>query len=107
MGQRRIGQLRHRVAIQAKTVEQGDYGEPIETWATSFTDWGSINDLSAGEGIQGRAELQEVSTVIVMRNRETVTPEMRAVWDSHTYEIKGVVRQDRRVRMELYCTESV
>lgn len=99
--------MRHRVTVQSKSVSQGTFGEPVETWSEVYTGWAAVVDVSGREGIQGRAELQEASTRIVMRNRETVTPEMRAVWGAHTFEIRGVVRDERRTHMELFCVESL
>jgi SPP1 family predicted phage head-tail adaptor len=103
----RIGQLRHRVVIEQKAVSQDSYGAPVETWSTLATVWASVDDLSAREGIQGRAELQSVTTVIRMRNRADVSAENRVTWGSHTYDIQGVVRGERRTHMELLCVEAV
>ena len=103
----RIGKLRHRVTIQSKAESQNAYGEPTYTWSDVDTVWASVDDLSAREFIQGPAELQQVTTVITMRDRSDVTPETRITWGSHTYDVESVVHTGSRVYMEVLCVEAI
>lgn len=109
MGQRRrIGHLRRRVTIQSKSVSQdASTGASTTTWPDVDTVWASVEPLSEREFIQGRAELQEVTTKIVMRYRSGITSEMRCTWDGHIYDIESVIFDERMTRLTLLCSEAV
>lgn len=103
----RAGELRQRVVIQSKSAVKNEYGEPIYSWSTLATVWAAVEPLTAREFIQGRAELQEVSTRIRMRYRDDVSAENRCTWNGHTYDIESVIHDPLRTELTLLCTEVV
>jgi len=104
----RAGRLRQRVTIQQKDspVSQNDYGEETPTWEKVATVWGSVEPLRGREFLEAMREGAEVTTRIVIRHREGIAPEMRAVVGSHTYDIVSAIEVEMRGReMQLMCRE--
>lgn len=94
----RAGRLRHRVTFQEKTLTQNEYGEAIETWADMATVWASVSPRGGREALTQAEETQTLRVDIRARSRDDVTPEMRATWNGHTYDIEQVVRFDEAGR---------
>jgi SPP1 family predicted phage head-tail adaptor len=102
------GKLRHRVTLQGRSVSQdASTGEGTVTWSDIDTVWAQVRPLSAREFISGRAELQEVSTEVVMRYRDDVDASDRATWGTHTYDIVSVIHDERLTQLTLLCREAV
>lgn len=102
----RAGRLRRRVTIQEKTVSRNSYGEEIITWSDVDTVWAAVEPLHGREYTEMRRAGAEVTTRIIMRYRDDVTPAMRITWDSHVYDIESVIDVDgRHVQLELMCRE--
>jgi len=108
----RSGTLRERVTIQAATVSQDTYGEPIETWgnlATNPTVWASVGSRASGERfISGGEQLMaNVSHTVRIRYRTDVTVKMRLQWRTSRYlYVENVVDPDgRKADLVLMCSE--
>lgn len=101
------GKLRRRVVLQTKTASKSSTGAVTYTWATLATVWARVSPLGARELMSNRAELQQVTTSITIRYRDDVTPEMRATWAGHTYDIESVIPDERLTMLTLLCTEAV
>ena len=108
----RSGTLRERVTIQAATVSQDSYGEPIETWAnlaTNPTVWASVGSRASGERfISGGEQIQAtVSHTVTIRYRTDVTVKMRLQWRTSRYlYVENVVDPDgRKADLVLMCRE--
>lgn len=68
----RAGTLRERVTIQAATVSQDAYGEPIETWSnigTNPTVWANVGSRASGERFISGAEQVQASVSHTVRIR--------------------------------------
>ena len=95
----RAGELKHRITFWDKVVVQDGYGQETIVWTEAFTAWGAIEPLLGREFLeaQSRAEAS-VTARIRIRQREGITPVMRASWSSHIYDIEGVlpVKTDNR-----------
>ncbi len=102
----RAGELRHRVTIQQKSVVRGTYGEEDVAWTDVATVWGSVEPLQGREFIEAKQTQAEITTRIRIRYRSGISPEMRAVWDGHIYDIEAVIDVGGRKReLQLMCTE--
>jgi len=102
----RAGELRHRVTIQQKSVVRDTYGEEDVTWTDVATVWGSVEPLQGREFIEAKQTQAEITTRIRIRYRSGISPEMRAVWDGHTYDLEAVIDVGGRKReLHLMCTE--
>jgi len=108
----RAGELRHRVTIQEKSVTRNSYGEEVITWGDVATVWAAVEPLARGprgrEFIEAQRAGAEITTLIRMRYRSGIAPEMRVVYGSHTYDIKSVVHVEERQReLHLMCREVI
>jgi SPP1 family predicted phage head-tail adaptor len=92
------GKLRHRIAFYSKVVVRDAYGQETITWTLAFTVWGAVEPLLGREFLESRREEASVSSRIRIRKRDGVSPEMRATWDGHIYDITGIleVRTENR-----------
>lgn len=88
-----IGNLRHRVTIQQKTVELDSDGAQIESWVNVFgTDlWADIQHLSGKELISADMVQSEVKARVVIRYRDGVLPTMRVLHKDRIFDIKAVI----------------
>jgi SPP1 family predicted phage head-tail adaptor len=103
----RAGDLRHRVELQTKTKVKNDLGEVVNDWATIRTVWAAVEPQSMFEGFEGANVLQLATVQIRMRYR-SVSPEMRAKWNEHIYDIESVVNPLENSRETiLICNEVV
>jgi len=108
----RSGTLRERVTIQAATVSQDSYGEPIETWGnigTNPTVWASVGSRASGERFisGGEQVMANVSHTVRIRYRTDVTVKMRLQWRTSRYlYVENVVDPDgRKADLVLMCRE--
>lgn len=102
----KIGDLRHRVTLESKSVTRDGYGGEVETWSTVATCWAAVEPLVGREFLEGRRLEAEVNTRIRIRYRSGVVPGMRITWGSHTYDIEAVQEvESRRRELRLMCRE--
>jgi SPP1 family predicted phage head-tail adaptor len=97
----RIAPMRHPVTIQAATLLQDEYGEPIEGWADIAVTphiWANIQSRAPGERfISGAEQVQAtISHTIRVRYRPDLSPvRMRLVEDANgitrIYNIENVI----------------
>lgn len=98
----RAGRLRHKLTIQTATRTQDGYGDPIQTWSTFASVWGSWEPLSGSELNIAQEQNSETSVRIIIRYLSGVTPKMRVALGSQTAEIVSVANKDgRNIEMEL------
>lgn len=73
-----MGKLDRRFEVQARTDTNDDAGQPVVTWSTIATVWGSLSPLDGDEYPDiGSAD---VSYWVWMRYLEGVTPRHRLRW---------------------------
>ena len=104
----KIGELRHRVTIQEKTVTIDTYGGEVVAWADVATVWAAVEPLSGREFLEGGRLENEINHRIRIRYREGLTPSMRVCWQSRAFDIESVIeRESRRREIWLMCREIV
>ena len=102
----RIGQLRHKVAIQAATETRSASGDVIKTWATASTVWAAIWPLSGKEFYAARQIHADATTKIRMRPYSGLTTKHRLLFGSRTFDILHIANMDERgAQLDLICTE--
>ena len=106
-----IGQLRHRLTIQAITASsKNSYGERIETVQSSsesVTVWGSVDPLMGRELEAARQVESMVTHRIMIRYRSGVTPRSQVVHKTRTFEIESIQNPgERNDWLTLMCKES-
>lgn len=104
----KIGELRHRVEIQNKTVQMDELLQQSEVWATYATVWASVRPIKGREYVAVKQVNAEVSVVITMRYLSGITSEMRILFGNRVFDIVSVINADERNRvLELMCKEEV
>src|SRR5690242_5513965 len=73
------GKLRCRVTIEAPTVTQNEFGEPVTTWTTLATVRASKEDLTGREAFLAMQVKSQQQTRFTMRYLADVLPTMRLV----------------------------
>ena len=104
----RSGTLRHKVTIQTMTDGKDAVGSPTETASTLAKVWAAITPLNAGEVFRADHFEGDVTHRIRLRYRAGITPKMRVIYGSRTFDIRSVLNVDERNReLELAVTEIV
>lgn len=107
----KAGQLRHRITLQALTVELDSDGTQNDTWADAFPAplWSAILPLSGAELMAAQAVQSKVETRFVVRYRPDIVPSMRAVHRGIFYNIEAIVpdNQSGREWLTLHCASGV
>lgn len=99
-----VGVMNRRVEIQAATVTQDEFGQPIETWATTRTVRAARRDVRGLERLRTDQELAERTSVFTMRWFSGLNAAMRLRHDGLIWDIIGVAEIGRRVALEVTAT---
>jgi len=103
----RIGELRHRVTIQSATETQDSYGQAVLSFSTLATRWASIEQLSGREFFDASKVAAEVTHRVRIRYMTGITPKMRVVYGSRTFEIVAITNpEERNIALDLLCKEA-
>jgi SPP1 family predicted phage head-tail adaptor len=102
----RAGALRHRVEIQSRSMSLSDTGSPSYTWSRHARAYADIQP-NTGRESEIASEIAAVQTHLVrIRYVQGVTPRMRILWGTRTFDINSVVNVGERGReLQLLCTE--
>jgi SPP1 family predicted phage head-tail adaptor len=101
-----IGQLRHRVQLQAEVLTPDGYGGAAKTWDTVDTVAASVEPLSGREFFQAQQTQSSVSHKITIRHRADTTSSLRILFGTRVFDISSVLNPDERNRwMVLMATE--
>ena len=100
------GRLRHRVVFEVRGSTPDDYGEPVETWTTAFTDWAQVQQLRGREFFSDARISADVDTRVIMRYRAGVTKRHRINFEGRILDIEYILEDERRTSLELLCKEA-
>lgn len=109
----RAGRLNQRITLQTNTPTVNSFGERIEVWADTATVWAHINPQSAREFLAQGIQAQQVSHMIDIRYRGSVTPEMRVKFvdrnaSTRYFDIEQVLEPATAgERLALICKEII
>jgi SPP1 family predicted phage head-tail adaptor len=84
------GHMTERIALQTNTPSQGATGQPVPSWATAVTVWGSVGFISGSEREGDSKVIGTRMGEFVIRHRSDITNKMRAVWNSINWNIHEV-----------------
>lgn len=93
-----IGDLRHRLALQAPLATADGGGGATRTWALVAEVWGAIRPAGGNEAVEADGLHGRVSHEIWIRHRSSVVPEMRFVLGARAFEIRAVIDSGERHR---------
>ena len=104
----RAGTLRHKVAIEQRSVTTDTYGGEVVTWLPFTTAWADIQPLSGREMIAAQAVQSEITSKVIMRYIPGVLPSMRVVFEGRYYDIQSVIDWGmRHQELNLMCSEGL
>ena len=99
------GELWTRVTLQKPTTSKNEVGEATLLWSDFQTVWANVQALGGREA-QRYAETVGLSThKLTIRYVSALTTSYRVVYNGRTLEIGQINELDRRLYMELICTE--
>jgi SPP1 family predicted phage head-tail adaptor len=99
------GRLNHKIVIQERTETKNSVGEDITTWDTYKWTWAQVTPLTGKEYFSKNEFQSTITNKIYMRYLTGVTPDMRIVWDSRTFDIISVINTDERNRELILMVE--
>lgn len=91
-----INLLRHRITVQSLTNTPDNQGGFSTAWTDLATLWGKLEPLSSNERLFGERIEYQRSHKCIIRHRSDIVASMRIVFDSRTFQIKGVRRVDEQ-----------
>lgn len=105
----RSGKLRRQVTIQSRSQAQNAIGEMADTWVTFATCYAELEDVLPGKEEIVAAQVNVAHTVMIsMRYVAGVTPRMRVLYGSRTFNVQAVANTGERDReLVLTCTEQL
>ncbi len=98
--------LRYRITIQQQSNAQDAFGEQVRSWTDVATVWAEILPLNGKEMFSAQANQNQVSSKIIIRHRNDITPAMRIKQGNTEYNIEAVLPQVRR-ELHLLCSTGV
>ncbi len=102
----RIGDLRHRLALETCTRIDDGAGGAVESWGVMAEVWAAIRPLAGDEREMGDALGGRVTHEVWIRHRAGVFAEMRFTASGRTFEIRAVIDDGERRRfMKCLCEE--
>ena len=86
----RSGELKHRLAVQVKTMAENAQRQLVPTWATSFYIRAKVEQLTGGEEHVNRAAEGIKTYDISIWYHNQITRENRLVYGSETLDILDI-----------------
>lgn len=93
-----IGEMRHRLALEAPLTEADGGGGAKETWALVAEVWGAMRPISGRESVEADGLRGRVSHEIWIRYRKGLVPEMRFVLGPRVFDIRAIIDAGERRR---------
>ena len=103
----RAGQLKNRITIQQKVHGKDALGQTVDQWVDVCTVRAEIRDVSGKEYQSSQAEQVQTDCKILIRYRKNITADMRVLCNGTYYDIKAVLEDVKRTRLELPCQKGV
>jgi SPP1 family predicted phage head-tail adaptor len=103
------GKYNKPATIQKRQMGQDSYGATVNDWVTILNARVGVSPLSGREFFEEHVENPELIHRIYMRYiRNTVTPDMRVLYDGRTFLIEAVIDyQERHTELQLVCKELI
>lgn len=104
----RAGLLRHPITIEGvEWVQDPKSGAVTEQWVEFAKVWAEVRELRGREFWAAQQVQSEVTTRVLIRHIEGVTPEMRVQHGDRVLEIDHIIDPDGRGReLQLMCKEA-
>lgn len=93
-----IGEMRHRLALQAPLASADGGGGVTRTWALVAEVWGALRPGTGSESFEADGTRGHVTHEIWIRHRTGLVPEMRFVLGARVFEIRAAIDSGERHR---------
>ena len=101
------GKLRNQVTLQKQIKCKDGLGQLVNEWVDVCTVRAEIRDVSGKEYQSSQAEKVQTNCKILIRYRNDITADMRVLCNGTYYDIKAVLEDVKRTRLELPCQKGV
>ena len=101
------GKLRNQVTFQKQIKRTDELGQLVNEWVDVCTVRAEIRDVSGKEHQSSQAEQTQTDCKILIRYRNDITSGMRVMCNGTYYDIKAVLEDVKRTRLELPCQKGV
>ncbi|TSJ91834.1 head-tail adaptor protein [Gilliamella apicola] len=101
------GKLRNQVTFQKQIKRTDELGQLVNEWVDVCTVRAEIRDVSGKEYQSSQAEQVQTDCKILIRYRKNITADMRVLCNGTYYDIKAVLEDVKRTRLELPCQKGV
>jgi SPP1 family predicted phage head-tail adaptor len=101
------GKLRKLITIQQQSATQDEYGAQVVTWSSVGVDrWADVEQLQGREYFAGHQFQSIVDTRFVLRYVAGITPKMRILYNSLSYNIESVINVgERNTELHIMCSK--
>ena len=93
-----IGELRHRLVLEAPNETADGLGGVVRTWAALATLWAAIEPVAAEDQVVADRRLGVLSHRIVIRHRDGLTTNHRFRLGARTFAIRAIRDAEERGR---------
>lgn len=101
-----IGNLRHRIVLEARTQAASGAEAIADSFATVDTVWGQVDQIAGGMIVSGAQTEERVTHRIVIRNRTDLSSWRFLTWDSKRMQVRSTRAADDRKRfLEILAEE--
>ena len=102
MSRQRIATRRYRLTLQQPLETADDIGGVSVTWSDVATLWAEVRPKTGREGLWADMPAGRLASLIVIRHRVGVRPDMRFTDGARIFDIRAVFDPDGRRRF-LHC----
>lgn len=100
--------LNRRVTIQTRASALDTFGQQIATWTDFLTCWASLESQSGKELMAAQAINAELTAMVTILYRASVTAAMRVLYQGRVLNIQSVIDPDTaHVALQLMCSEGL
>ena len=101
-----IGDLRHRVRLQALALTPDGGGGFTESWSDLAEIWARIQPVAGVELMLGEQRQHRVTHDVMIRYRLGIQPSQRLIYDGRVFYVLGIVNAgERDAFLTLHCEE--
>ena len=98
----RIGRLRHRLTLEARSRADDGGGGAVSTWDELAELWGAVEAVTGKETVAADRVTGQAAYQIVIRHRDDIMPAMRFRRGAEAFDILAALDKDGRRRF-LVC----
>ena len=96
--------MKNKITIQSKIITQDEELNPIETWVDLVTVWVEVLSQNSREYYRLATLNSEIEKAFKIRYIDGITPHMRALFKTKTFEIIGVENvEERNTELIIIC----